>query len=98
MKPTDDQIVDASPKLESNLNAYFEHLWRHLDAHETKDALEKPTTDEDEPRGKVRLDCTGEVVDMRSIGVAVVRNSHGVESVEFLCPRCERLHESLAVR
>jgi len=50
----------------------------------------------DSVRSKVRLPCTGEVIDAASIGLVVVRSSDSdAEVIEFLCPRCERLHESV---
>ena len=70
--------------------AYFEHLWRQVDKREKRE------TNSDPAQRKVRLDCTGELIDLSSIDLVVVRSSEaGVELIEFLCPRCERLHESL---
>ena len=78
-----------TPTLEGDLGTYFEHLWRHLDQREKRDANTDPA------ERKVRLDCTDELVDLSSIDVVVVRSSEaGDEQIEFLCPRCDRLHES----
>jgi hypothetical protein len=85
-----------TPKLEGDLSTYFDKLSRYLDRHEEREELEaKPSAAE----RMVRLGCTGELADIGSIGLVVVRTSaNGAELIEFLCPRCERLHESLPVR
>lgn len=68
--------------------------------HATGELLENTCFDYDEfadsVRSKVRLPCTGEVIDTASIGLVLVRSSEAdAEIIEFLCPRCERLHESV---
>jgi hypothetical protein len=86
MNAIDDQSLHDTPKLDSDLGAYLEQLWRHLDVREKRAANTDHT--------RVRLHCTGEVVDVDSLGVTVVRDcARGPTVVEFLCPRCERLHE-----
>ena len=91
MKAIRDRSLGNSPALEGDLGAYFEHLWRQVDKREKRE------TNSDPAERKVRLDCTDELVDVRSIGLVVVRNSTGgAELIEFLCPRCGRLHESIA--
>ena len=93
MKAIRDRSLGNSPALEGDLGAYFEHLWRQVDKREKRE------TNSDPAQRKVRLDCTGELIDLSSIDLVVVRSSEaGVELIEFLCPRCERLHESLAFR
>jgi len=93
MKEIRERSFNDTPKLEGELSTYFENLWRHLDKRE------KSETKSDAAPRKVRLGCTGELADIGSIGLVVVRNSTaGAELVEFLCPRCERLHESLRFR
>ena len=43
----------------------------------------------------VRLACSGELVDTESVGFAVSRESAlGAVLIEFVCPRCNELHES----
>jgi len=88
-----DRNPNDTPKLEGDLTTYFVNLWRHLD-----ERAEREMKADGAPR-KVRLGCTGELVDIGSIGLVVVRSgATGAELVEFPCPRCERLHESLAFR
>ena len=84
------RYFNDTPKLDGDLTAYFESLWRHLDARENR------AVKSDAARPKVRLGCTGELADIDSMGL-VVRNS-ATELVEFLCPRCERLHASVPFR
>jgi hypothetical protein len=44
----------------------------------------------------VQLPCNAEVIDAATIGIAVVRTpADGKRLIEFLCPRCTRLHESV---
>ena len=88
MKAT--RSLQGTPKLEFDLGTYLHQLWRRLDEREKRQASP------DDAYRKVRLDCTGQFVDLESIGLVVVRSSMAdVEIVEFLCPRCEQLHESL---
>ena len=44
----------------------------------------------------VRLDCNGELVNFRSVGLAGPRESRlgAVVRVKFVCPRCDGLHQS----
>src|SRR6184192_4376454 len=85
--------LQDTPKLEFDVGTYFQHLWHHLDERE------KRQPNSDDAYRKVRLDCTGQFVDIESIGLVVVRDSTAdIEIVEFLCPQCERLHESLRFR
>jgi len=45
---------------------------------------------------KVRLDCNGELVGIGSVDLVGLRQSPlGAELIEFVCPRCDRHHESL---
>jgi hypothetical protein len=42
------------------------------------------------------LECNGDLVDFSSVKVARVRGSaFDAEIVEFVCPQCKQLHESL---
>jgi len=92
MTPTADDSRERAPLLEADLRDYFERLWRHPDRREARAA-------NDDVPGRVKLGCTGELVAVDSIAVAVVRSSaDGADTVEFICPCCERLHESIAVR
>ena len=93
MKAIRDRSLDNPPTLEGDLGAYFENLWRQVDKREKRE------TNSDPAERKVRLDCTYELVDLSSIDLVVVRSSEtGDEQIEFLCPRCERLYESLSFR
>ena len=90
MNETRERFCNDAPKLEGDLSSYFQNLYRHLEKREQKS---------DAAPCKVRLGCTGELADIGSIGLVVVRSStDGVELIEFLCPQCERLHESLPFR
>jgi hypothetical protein len=91
-----DRYCNDAPKLEGDLSDYFDNLCRHLDRRE---AREKREVKSGGGTRRVRLGCTGELVDIGSIGLVVVRSSAaGVELIEFLCPQCGRLHESLPFR
>jgi hypothetical protein len=59
-----------------------------------------PTLDSaDFARHTVRLACSGELVAIGSIGLAVSRESAlGAVLIEFVCPRCDALHESRLFR
>ncbi|HEU5257831.1 MAG TPA: hypothetical protein VFU28_17700 [Vicinamibacterales bacterium] len=70
----------------TDLGAYFDDLWREVNYGEVC---------EPEPLdGKVRLDCSGELVDAGSLGVALVRHATAGLHIEFVCPRCRALHDS----
>jgi len=46
--------------------------------------------------GNVWLECSGELVDVRSIDVLRIREARpGIEVIECLCPRCRTPHASL---
>jgi hypothetical protein len=93
MKPIRDGSWQSGLLFESDLSAYFERLLNELDELEECDAKSDSTY------GNVRLDCSGEFVDVASVGLAVVRSSaSGAELIEFVCPRCDRPHESLRFR
>jgi len=70
----------------TDLGAYFDELWREVNYREVR---------EPEPLdGKVRLDCSGELIDADSLRVALVRHVAAGERIEFVCPRCSALHAS----
>jgi len=70
----------------TDLGAYFDELWHEVDRREVR---------EPEPlKGKVRLDCSGEFIDVSSLRVALVRNATAGQRIEFVCPRCGALHDS----
>ena len=75
--------MSSSP---TDLGAYFDDLWQQVSYREVR---------EPEPLdGKVRLDCSGELVDAGSLGVALVRHTAAGQRVEFVCTRCGALHDS----
>jgi hypothetical protein len=44
----------------------------------------------------VWLECSGELIDVRSVDVLRVREATlGIELIEFACPRCRTPHVSL---
>jgi hypothetical protein len=93
MKPTGDVSLSRGLLSESDLNAYFEKLLNELDELGHGDAGPDITD------GSVRLDCNGELIDVALIELAVVRKSgSGAELIKFVCPRCDRLHESHRLR
>ena len=70
----------------TDLGAYFDDLWREVNYREVR---------EPEPLdGKVRLDCSGELIDAESLGLALVRHAAAGQRIEFVCPRCSALHDS----
>jgi hypothetical protein len=70
----------------TDLGAYFDELWREVDYRE--DFAPEPLD------GKVRLDCSGELIDAGSLRVALVRHAAAGQRIEFVCPRCSSLHDS----
>ena len=70
----------------TDLGAYFDELWREVNYREVR---------EPEPLdGTVRLDCSGELIDAESLGLALVRQTAAGQRVEFVCPCCGALHDS----
>ena len=70
----------------TDLGAYFDDLWREVNYREVR---------EPEPLdGKVRLGCSGELIDAGSLRVALVRYAAAGQRIEFVCPRCSALHDS----
>ena len=71
---------------QTDLGAYFDELWREVNYRDVR---------EPEPLdGNVRLDCSGELIDAGSLGVALVRHTAAGQRIEFVCPRCSALHDS----
>jgi hypothetical protein len=93
MKDLRECSINDAPNLDGDLRAYFDNLWHHLDRRERRGLKSNAA------RRKIRLGCTGELADIGSIGLVVIRESaNGGDLIEFLCPRCERLHESVPFR
>ena len=79
--------------LESDPTTSFEKLWREVEEREKREV------NADLAHHTVRLACSGELVDIGSIGLAVSRESAlGAVLIEFVCPRCDELHESRLFR
>jgi len=72
--------------LRTDLGAYFDELWRGVNDGEVRvpELLD----------GKVHLDCSGELIDASSLRVARVRRVAAGQRIEFVCPRCNTLHDS----
>jgi hypothetical protein len=92
MNDTRDGSVETS-NVESDLGFSFEELWRAVGERERRERGSHLA------HGKVRLECSGEVVDTGSVGPIAPRYSWpGGELVAFDCPRCDRRHESMLLR
>lgn len=79
--------------LESDLRTTFERLWREVDEREKRDAKSGLV------HHMVRLDCTGELVDIGSVGLVGLRGAAlGAVLIEFVCPGCDELHRSRRFR
>jgi len=77
-----------APRLEMDSRTTFERVLSELDVREAPDS--------DAECSSVWLECNGELVDCGSVDMLGVRKSGlGVKMLEFVCPSCERRHESL---
>ena len=93
MKSILDPDFEYTPSAETDIRATFERVWRELDARN------QSNTSCGEDSNSVWLECNGELVDSRSVKVLRVRKSSlGFQMLEFVCPHCNRRHESLQVR
>jgi len=71
----------------------FERVWLEVNA---ADAME-PIPDAE--RDSIWLECNGELVDAASVKfVGPGKSACGFETFLFICPRCDRPHESLRFR
>ena len=76
-----------------DLRASFDELWRELDK------LEQAAGKFEDGSDKVRLDCCGELAELESVDFIELGESEvGTALIEFVCPRCDELHESPAFR
>ena len=90
MKPACEHSFQNASKPESDPIASLEKLWRELDD------LEKLTVNANHGHCKVRLDCSDQLVPLGSVVLLASRDSVSwTELIEFVCPRCNRRHESL---
>ena len=80
-------FAEAS-SLEPDFRTTFERVSSEFDIREESDSCIEVTS--------VWLECNGELVECASVDVLGVRKSElGVEIIEFVCPCCDRRHESL---
>jgi hypothetical protein len=83
-----DPSFDEAPSLERDIRTTFERVPSAYDIYEDSDSDIECTS--------VLLECNGELVDCGSVDILGVRKSAlGVEMLEFICPCCDRRHESL---
>jgi hypothetical protein len=78
------------------VDRHAEELRDHRDIQgsiPSKRRHEKREVSADLAHHTARLACSGELVDTGSFGLAVSRALGGV-LIEFVCPRCDELHES----
>jgi hypothetical protein len=89
MKPIGDLSFPDTSTPESDPTTSFEKLWREVEEREKREG------NADLAHHRVRLACSGELVDIGSVGLVVSRESAlGVVLIEFVCSRCDELHES----
>ena len=89
MTPLHDLSIQDTSTLESDPMSSFEKLWREVEEREKREV------NSDLTHHMVRLDCNGELLDIGSVGLIGPPES-ALEAVliEFVCPRCDELHES----
>ena len=90
MKSILDPSFEYTSSVHTDIRKTFDRLWRDMAARE--DEEDEPDAD----RNSIWLECNGDLVDFSSVKVVRVRRSgFGAEIVEFICPQCKKLHESL---
>ena len=93
MKPIRDPSFRDAWTLESDPTTSFEKLWREVEEREKREVNVDPA------HQRVQLACSGERVDIGSVGLVVSRESAlSAVLIEFVCPRCGELHESRLFR
>jgi hypothetical protein len=93
MKSILDPSFQYVPSIQTDIQRTFARVWRELGAREEAEE------DSGAARHSLWLECTGELVDARSVTVVGVRMPALVaEMIEFVCPRCDQRHESLRFR
>jgi hypothetical protein len=93
MKSILDPSFQYVPSIQTDIQRTFARVWRELGAREQAEG------DYGAARHSLWLECTGELVDARSVTVVGVRMpARMAEMVEYICPRCDRRHESLRFR
>ena len=94
MKSILDPSFAYTPSVETDIRKTFDRVWRELGGRGDSDAGDSAFD-----RNSLWLECTGELVDASSVAsVSVRRSALGIETAEFVCPRCNQLHESLSFR
>jgi hypothetical protein len=79
--------------MELEIRKTFDRVWREVSLSDNDEAV--PDSD----CNFVWLECNGDVVDCASVKVVRVRRCDtDLETVEFICPQCKELHESLRFR
>ncbi len=90
MKSILDPSFEYTSSVHTDIRKTFDRVWREMAARE--DEEDQPDAD----RNSIWLECTGDLVDFSSVKVVRVRRSDlDGEIVEFVCPQCKELHESL---
>jgi hypothetical protein len=93
MKPIPGLSLQETSMLDSDLMTIFKKLWREVDEREKRDANSGLA------HHMVRLDCTGELVDIGSVGLLGLREAAlGAVLIEYVCPGCDELHRSRRFR
>lgn len=89
MKAKNDHSFQETSAPKSDPTTSFDRLWREVEKREKRQVNADPS------HHRMRLACTGELVDTRSVSLVVSRESAlGTVLNEFVCPRCGELHES----
>lgn len=93
MKSILDPSFRYTPSVQTDVGKTFARIWRELRARERNDA------NSELGQSKVWLECNSELVDVASVAWIGTREpAPGIELVKFICPRCDRRHESLRFR
>ena len=88
MKSILDPSFHYTPSVATDIRRTFERVWRELGEREDADP---------EVEGySLWLECNGDLVDAATVIIVGTRaTALGVETVDFVCPRCKQRHESL---
>ena len=90
MKSLLDPTFKYVPSVETDIRKTFDRVRREISARDDDD--DGPPLD----RNSIWLECNGDLVDFSSVKVVHVRSSDfDAEIVEFVCPQCKHVHESL---
>jgi len=90
MKSILDPAFEYTSSVHTDIRKTFDRVWREMATRD--DEEDEPDTD----RNSIWLECNGELVDLSSVKVVRVRRPEfDAEIVEFVCPQCKELHESL---